>query len=976
MSFSRPDMNIPRKGLSKGQKVLVAVIPLLILLGALFAGLATVYTDLLWFRSVGFSQVWRDVVLSRFGLGLLSVAGFTLIMWINLLIADKRAPTIVSFAPQDELVRQWRRQTANHKGKLRFLVALSLAVLGGVGFSAYWQEWMLFLHGGNFNKTDPQFGKDIGFFVFKLPMLMLIARWLLVALVFAVAVTVLWHFLNGAIRLHLKRDRIGNAVMIHVSVLFALIALVRAAQYWLRRYELSFSDRGPGVVGANYTDVQYLLPGLGLLAIVSIIAAVAFLVGARTKSIKWPATTVVLSTLLSLLVAVLIPAGVQRFVVQPAESEKERPYIQRNVDATRDALDLNTISVRDFNYTKDLTAQQLKDNSATIRNVRLWDTDLVNPSFRRLQESRSYFQFNDIDIDRYQMNNQLTQMMVSVRDINPNKLPQGRTSWVNQHLAFTHGYGAVAAPANAVTSNGEPDFSLKDLPPTGSPEIKVPQVYFGEETPSYSIVNTKQGEVDFTAADGRDQVSKYQGNGGVKLDNVFKRAAFASRVGAIEPLISDLVTSDSRAMYLTNIRERVIKAAPFLKFDNDPYAVVVDGRIKWVQDAYTTSRWYPYGETADTSLVANNSASLSSENFNYVRNSVKVVTDAYDGNMTFYTIDHSDPVVSAWEKSFPKLFTRDEMPAELKAHVRYPEDLFRTQTTMFGSYHLTDANGFYSKSDRWNIAQRPGTNFGGNDANTTVVQSQPNVSGAGAERRIEPSYLLMKLPGEDKERFLMIQPFVPYSPDDSRKELSAFMVAKSDADQYGDMEAFVMPRGQQIDGPALVEARIQADPNISQYITLLSRAGSTVALGDMLIIPVNNSLMYVRPLYVQAQQTKVPEFKKAIVVQGDKIAMEDTLQGALSKMFGSAPETLEQKSAEPGAGGGTTPPAGEGGTPPAAGGAGGTGGAQLSGDAQALLDRANTEFQAADQALRNGNLAEYQAKVQSGIDLVRQARGG
>jgi uncharacterized protein len=554
--------------------------------------------------------------------------------------------------------------------------------------------------------------------------------------------------------------------------------------------------------------------------------------------------------------------------------------------------------------------------------------------------------------------------MLALRELNLSQLPAERRSWVNEHLQFTHGYGAVVSPANAVTTDGKPDFTLKDIPLSGVPNINTPQVYFGENqaVDHYSIVGTGQQEIDYVSNDGKDQTSTYKGIGGVPLSNPIKKAAFAARVGDLNPLISSLVTSKSKAMYLTNVRERASKVAPFLKLDNDPYPVVIDGRIKWIQDAYTTTDKYPYAQKADTSLIQEGTG-LRNASFNYVRNSVKIVTDAYDGSMNFYIVDNTDPIVKAWSKTFPKLFTpSSQVPADLKSHFRYPEDLYKVQSQMFGQYHMTDPALFYGGSDRWNIAQNPPTTpSAGSGAQTTVDAQGRTV--AVSEQRIPPYYLLMKLPGEENEEFLTFQPYVPYSQGDKRKELSAFLTVKSDPNSYGQMDAFVMPRDQQIDGPMLVDARINQEPTISQQITLLSRAGSQVRFGDMLIIPMADSLLYIRPLYVVAQQTQVPEFKAAIVVQGNKIAMENTLQGALSKVFGSSPQTLEQnKSTAPvvtdqSQTGQTTTPT----TTP-------------SGDAQSLLTQANDQFTQADTALRSGDLAAYQDHIKKGIDLVRQAQ--
>jgi len=966
---------IPRRR-SQGQRRnrigLIGLVFLVFTILSAFRRSAVFYTDWLWFKSVDLQSVWSGILGTQLLLGLASVLSFFLLLWLNLWVVDRFAPTSISTRQEDELPRQFQRFARPRARLVRTLGAGVLALLGGLGFHTHWKEWLLFRHGGNFGVRDPQFDMDVGFFVFQLPFLLSVVQWLFYALAFSIIVALAAHYLQGAIRPQSPTNRVTSAVKAHISILLGLLALVRAAQYFLQRYQLSYSTRGV-VTGANYTDVNFLLPALGLLTLISLLAAVLFIAGARTRSWSWPGVTVALWALVSLIVGTLIPAGVQKFMVEPAESQKEQPYIKRNIDATRKAIGLENVVMNDFKYTDQLDAAALQANQQTVRNVRLWDTDLVKPSYKRLQESRSFFQFNDIDIDRYSIGGQITQMMLSVREVNnPGGLPQDRRSWVNQHLAYTHGYGAVSSPANAVTAQGEPSFTLKDLPPVGEPPITTPQVYFGEKTSPFSVVNTGQGEVDYVTVGGTDQTSKYSGSGGIGMGSYLTKAALAARFSDINLLISSLVNDNSRAMYLTNLRERTAKAAPFLQYDHDPYAVILDGRILWMQDAFTSSNYYPNAQSADTSLVTNEPNALGATPFNYVRNTVKVVTDAYNGDMKFYVMDDKEPIVRAWQKAFPKLFVPGStMPDNLRAHIRYPEDLFRVQSSMFGQYHLNNANEFYSRSDRWNIAQEP--EAAGNQL-AAPVPGGPDTPRA-AERRIEPYYLLMKLPNEQRESFLMFQPYVPFSFDDSRKELSAFMVAKSDPDRYGEMSAYVMPRDRQVDGPALVEARIQAEPSISQYITLLDRSGSKVYLGNMLIIPIENSLLYMRPLYVEAQQTRVPEFKKAIVVQGSRIAMADTFQQALTQIFGSAPSTLE---AQPVGGGAPAPvPA----TPVPGAPAAPTTAVPQPGPSlppaqvRSLLDQANTEFGKADEALRKGDLAGYQSSVQRGIDLVRQARG-
>jgi uncharacterized membrane protein (UPF0182 family) len=951
-----------------------AIIALLFLIVSLFRNGAVFYTDFLWFQSVDLTSVWSSLLFTKVMLALISGLLFFGFIFVNLWIVDKYAPKSIIPTNDDDIVLRWNQLVGPRRRLVRTAIAAVLALFAGVSLWTSWSQWMMFTKGGSFGVKDPQFNMDIGFFVFKLPFLNTMVTWLFTALVFCLIVSVAAHYLNGAIPSGAARVRITSAAKVHLSVLLGLLAIVRAGQYYLRRYELSFSDRGV-TQGANYTDVNFLLPALWFLILVSIAAGVVILASSRQRGLAIPVITVVMWGVVSLLITSVIPAGVQKLSVQPAEIKKEAPYIERNINATRAAIGLDKIKVHDYDYTSNLDAQDLQNNAQTIRNVRLWNPSVLQPSYQRLQETRSFFKFDDVDVDRYPLNGEQTQVMLALRELNLDQLPAERRSWVNEHLQFTHGYGAVVSPANAVTSDGKPDFTLKDVPTNGEPKINTPQIYFGEQRAAdhYSIVGTSQPEIDYVSNEGSDVTSSYKGQGGVALSNVFKKAAFAARVGDVNPLISGLVGSDAKAMYLTNVRDRAEKVAPFLKFDKDAYPVILDGRIKWIQDAYTTTDNYPYGQKADTSLLDGDSG-LKSGSFNYVRNSVKVVTDAYDGDMKFYVVDDNDPLVDAWAKVFPDLFEPSSAVSnELRAHFRYPEDLYKVQSQMFGQYHMEDPGLFYGGSDRWNIAQSPSATPVATAPPATVDPETGQVR-QGQEARISPYYLLMKLPGEQQAEFITFQPYVPYSQNDQRKELSAFLTAKSDPANYGQLDAFVMPRDQQIDGPMLVDARINQTPAISQQITLLSRQGSSVRFGDMLIIPMDNSLLYIRPLYVEAQQTKVPEFKAAIVVHGDKIAMENTLQLALSKVFGSSPDTLEQNTSTApvatdttGTNGGSTTPTTptttpSTGTPPA--------------DVQSLLNQANDQFTQADQALRNGDLAGYQNHVKQGMDLVRRARGG
>ncbi|HEV3364779.1 MAG TPA: UPF0182 family protein, partial [Acidimicrobiia bacterium] len=587
------------------------------------------------------------------------------------------------------------------------------------------------------------------------------------------------------------------------------------------------------------TDVNANLPALNLLIAISVLATVLFVFNARRRGWVLPGIAVGLWVLVAVVVGAAYPAFIQRFRVEPAESVREAPFIARNIEATRAALGLADVTVRPFAYDEQLSGEALQKNAETIRNVRLWDPQVLRQTYQRLQEVRTFYRFTDVDIDRYAVREGITQTMLSARELNPDSLPSD--TWENRHLAFTHGYGSVMSPANAVTAEGQPDFLVKDIPPQGEPPIAEPRLYHGESIGGFAIVNSGRDEIDYVKADGTAVTNRYEGRGGVGIGSVLRRAAFALRFADINPLISGFMTSESRILYVRDIRERVQTAAPFLHYDADPYPALIDGRIVWLMDAYTTSNRYPYSQRAERDRLS--SASGLNHDFNYVRNSVKVAIDAYHGDMTFYRIDPDDPIAAAYAKAFPELFAGpEEVSDELRAHFRYPEDLFRVQTNMWGRYHIGDPKEFYSQSDRWNIAQDPGT------ARPTPAAppappapGQPAPPGAPGERRMDPYYLLMRLPDAPKLEFLMLQPFVPFSDDDSRRELSAFMVAKGDPEDYGKLEVFVMPRDRQVDGPAIVNARINQQPEVSQLITLLSRAGSEVLLGNLVIIPVEQS---------------------------------------------------------------------------------------------------------------------------------------
>ena len=960
----RAPTDLPRRRRPSSARIalLLVVVAVVFLLFSL-RGIAGFYTDFLWFDELGITSVWKQVLGAKIVLGAIFTGVFFVVMWANLAIADLLAPKFRPMGPEEELVERYHQVVGSRAGLVRAAVAGVLALIAGPGASGQWNSWILFRNHVGFSAKDAQFAKDIGFYVFDLPFLTFVVAWLFATFVIVLIVTAVAHYLNGGIRFQTPVQKVTPQVKAHLSVLLAVLALLKAVGYYLQRYELVYSTRGV-VQGAGYTDVKAQLPALQLLFWISLFACGLFLVNILRRGWILPIISVGVWALVSVVVGAAIPAFVQQFRVQPTESTKERPYIDRNIKATRAALDLRDVTVKDFAATDELTAADLSRDATTIQNVRLWDPEVVTRTYKRLQEIRNFYQFNDVDIDRYpDRSGANVQVLLAARELRIDGIPS--QSWVNQHLVYTHGYGVVMSTSNGVSPDGNPIFLTRDLPPVGDPVLSQAAIYYGQALSGYAIVNTDQNEIDYTQADGTNKTSNYRGTGGVAMSSWVRRAALALRFGELNPLISDFVRPDSRAIYMRNIDERVRKAAPFLKFDADPYPIVFKGGIHWVYDAYTTTSRYPYAQRADTGRLSPDS-DLSNANFNYVRNSVKVVIDAYNGSMKFYVTDPTDPIVQSYRKAFPKLFTDgSKMDDDLRRHLRYPEDLFRVQTNMYGLYHINDPSTFYNKTDAWDIAQEPGTlgNSSGGTPAGNAGAAGPTV-GAARENRMDPYYLYMRTPDAQRPGFHIVQPFVPFSRDDSRKDLTAFMIAKSDPDEYGQMEAYVMPRQRQVDGPAIVNSLINQNPEVSREITLLNASGSKVTLGNMLLVPIQRSLLWIRPLYTEAAATPLPQLKKVIVVFGDKVVMEDSLRESLVVLFGDSPPTLEQQGAatQPGTGSGTGTGAGTGTTPPST--------ATL---AQLLTD-ADAHFVAAEAALRAGDLATYQKEIGLARDVVARAK--
>ncbi len=964
----RAQADLPRRRPSIGSRGRVGLVVLAVALFLLLTslrGIAGFYTDFLWFDSLDFSSVFTGVLTARVALGVIFTAVFFVLLYVNLLIADKLAPSFRPVGPEEEVIERYRELIGGRTTLVRVVVAALFAVIAGAGVSGQWESWILFTNAQDFGIADPQFGEDIGFYVFRLPFLTFVVDWAFASVIIIAIVTAVAHYLNGGIRAQTPGQRVSRQVKGHLSVLLGLLALIRAVGYYLARYELNFSGRG-AVEGATYTDVNAQLPALNLLILISLAAFVLFIVNIRRQGWVLPALGVGLWAIVAVVVGGIVPAFIQTFRVVPDQLARERPFIQRNIDATRAAFGLDDVRTDDFANDGDITGDTLDENADIVRNVRLWDPDLLLETYRQVQSVRDFYEIPDVDVDRYDIDGETTQVMISTRELDSGGVPQ--TSWEARTLAYTHGYGVVLSPANAKLANGRPSLLLSDIPVRQNDDIPLeePALYVGEGLDGYVITGTDRAEIDFQDVAGETQFRAYEGDDGVGIGSYLRRAAFSLRFGDINPLISSNLRTDSKILYQRDVVERVSALAPFLRLDSDPYPVVLDGRIVFVVDMYTTSSNYPYAQTATTNDLPAGADLRGS--FNYVRNSVKAVVDAYDGTVTFYVIDDEDPVVAAYRQAVPDLFTDgDQVSDELAAHFRYPEDLFRVQTSMWGPYHVSNPDDFLNRNDAWDVAQSPGNEFAPSSQTLDPTTGLP--TGPGRAERFEPYYQLLRLPGEEEREFLMLRPFVPASEDDSGRLLTAFMTASSDPESYGQLRSFVLPRSNLPEGPVLIGGTISSNPEVAELQTLLGQEGSDLEYGNLLLIPIDESIMYVRPLYVSATSNPVPELERVIVVYEGNVAVEATLQESLVSLFGSAPETLEAVQDEAGEEPDDPPAEDDEEDPPTT-----TPPVEPGDDVPSLLAAAARAFDDATAALEDGDLGLYQEKVGEAEGFVARAQ--
>ncbi|MEO8745218.1 MAG: UPF0182 family protein, partial [Candidatus Dormiibacterota bacterium] len=739
------------------------------------------------------------------------------------------------------------------------LVALILS--GGAGSS--WQALALFQHATPTGITEPVLGQDISFYLLQLPFLHAVAGWALGLGFMAVLVTGLLYAWRGdTFDLNLSPRAIA-----HLSVLLGIFALALTGWTWLGRFDLLYVHNSGVVWGAAYTDVNARLPLYTFQAGAGIVLVGALIVNAWLRRLWLPIAAAGVWVAM-LLIGQIYPGIVQSFFVTPSAQSYELPYIVREIAGTRAAYGLSNVSVSNFTGDQPLTLPEVQNDQVTVNNLRLWDYAPLKTTYDQLQTIRTYYTFNDIDIDRYFINGVYQQLEISAREFDFTKLPQAAQNWVNQHLQYTHGYGLAASPVNAVVGEGLPDYVVGDLPPTGPLKVTQPAIYFGEVTSDYVLAHSGTPEFDYPQGS-QDVFTTYTGTHGVSMTELNK-ALWSLKLGDFNLLVSSQVTSQTQMLYRRNIIARAQELAPFLTFDSDPYVVVVDGRTYWILDAYTTGSTYPYSQTVTFQPTSANSADI-----NYVRNSVKVVIDAYEGTADFYVIDPKDPIIKAYEATFPSMFKPiDAMPAGLRAHLRVPIDLFDTQVLVYSTYHITDPKVFFAREDVWDVP---------------TAQTSPG----SLPTPVQPYYVLFRLPGEQNPEFLLIMPFTPRG----KQNMVAWMAARNDGANYGQYVSYILPKDKVIFGPQQVASRINQDPRISSDFTLFHQAGSSVVQGNLLVVPIGNSFLYFEPIYLQATSANgLPELKKVILADSVNVAYSDTLQGAIDQLVGtsSAPPPTNQ----------------------------------------------------------------------------------
>lgn len=836
-----------------GGRLWIGLIILFIIIAGAFSGWIV---EWLWLESLGYEQIFITIKTTQI-----------------LLLAGALTAALLYILPNMYMLfRQFRDFNFGQSplGQLnieRFSPKQFRVVFYGLGsvislffalvFFIQWDAYLRFHWSGTFNMTDPVYGNDLGFYLFRLPFIEIIQNSLIVLVFFITFFLLLVYVYSGSLTLRDRSNIMARAGIIrHLSLNTGIWLLLLSWGYYLQRYRLLYNESGV-VYGASYTDIHVMLPVLWILCILCLLLALLSFYQVFQRRFRWLITAGIATLIIGVVGQGVLPVAIQNFMVEPNELELETPYLEHNIEQTRQAYDLDAITERNYNAGATLTWAKLEDNEETLQNIRLWDPRLVIQTYRQLQEIRLYYQFFNVDVGRYHTNEGYLQMMLSAREL-ASELPEQADTWVNRHLQYTHGYGFVMSPVTKEGNQADPRLVIKNLPPVSELNLKViqPAIYYGENDPGHKIVNTDIKELDYPQGD-RNVYTNYQGDGGVSVDNFFEKLLFAWEFGDINILLTDYIREGSKIQFWKSIHERVRKIAPFLKFEDDPYLVLSGGKLFWIQDAYTYSSDYPYSEP-------------SISGFNYIRNSVKIVIDAYHGSVDFYAIDEEDPVLNIYRDIFPGMFKPlEQMPESLKAHLRYPKALFEIQMEMYNTYHMTTPQVFYNNEDLW---------------------TRPNETYAGRQIKMEPYYILSKLPGEEQLQYLLISPLTP----NNRDNMIAWMTARSDIPFYGNVEVFKLPKERLILGPTQIEARIDQDTEISRQLALWDQRGSSVIRGNLMVIPIEDAFLYVEPVFLLAEGVDIPQLQRVIATAGEQVVMEPTLDLALQALFGKTPQPTQQ----------------------------------------------------------------------------------
>ncbi|MCR4526132.1 UPF0182 family protein [Kocuria rhizophila] len=962
-------------GRPKRGALLPTVIAVVVLI-ALFVAATQVYTNVLWFEQLGYLKVFITQNLAAIGLFVVSALIVAGLMFLSLWLAYRHRP-------RGGEVTDTMRKYQQALDPVRKVVMIAVPVIFGL-FAAstvatQWQTVLLFFNQEPFGQTDPEFNLDLAFYVFTLPFLRLLIGFLVTALLLAGVAGLLMHYVYGGIRIHERGISTTRAARVHLGSIVAAFLALQAVNFWLDRYSTLISDSGKWT-GALYTDVNAVIPTKGILAVAALLVAILFVVAGIIGRWKLPLIGLAMLVVVAVVAGGLYPWAIQRFQVTPTEQALENEYIQRNIDMTRQAYGLDETEVTPYDATTQTEKGALRQDTETTSNIRLLDPNVVSPAFAQLQQFRPYYQFPEmLAVDRYKIEGQMQDTVIAPRELNPDQI-QG---WYNQSVVYTHGYGVVAAYGSRVQEDGKPQFMQSGIPSKGEiSDDYEPRIYFGENSPNYSIVGGSPEDEPLeldrpqtNEGDAADAKTTFTGDGGPNVGNWFNKLAYSIKFQSTDMLLSDAVRPESQILYDRNPRERVEKVAPYLTVDGKPYPAIVDNKVVWIVDAYTTAASYPYSSpsvlqeaTQDTQTAQGTAAALPNERVNYIRNSVKATVNAYDGSVDLYAWDDKDPVLKAWQKVFPETVKPySEMSADLMAHVRYPEDMFKVQRELLNRYHVTDANSFYASDDVWSVPNDP----------TQQNQDVPQ----------PPYYLSMRMPGEKEANFSLTSSFIPQQNEtgNTRNVMYGYLSANADAgtgkdgqksDEYGKLRLLELPRSSVVPGPGQAQNQFNSDTDVSQELNLLRQGASEVINGNLLTLPAGGGMLYVQPVYVQSSgDAAYPTLRRVLVGFGEQVGFAPTLDGALDEVFGgnsgATTDTgagVSEKAAEAAQGGGgagkkddsSSPSPSPSGTP-----------APRSSSLQEALDSANKAMQDSDQAMKDGDWAKYgeaQDRLQRAIE--------